>query len=292
MGGFTSRAGTPKKSFSGFFSHRGLVVSGGILGLIFIGAVFAPLLSAYDPYTQDLANRHVPPVWHERGTWEHFLGTDALGRDYWTRLLYGARASLFIGFVAATIAGLLGVTLGVGAGYFGGRIDAAITFLINLRLSLPVILVALAVVALFSGTFLVIVLLLGCLLWDRYAVVTRTLTKQLKEKEFIASSVALGSSRTGIIAKDILPNLANHLIVVWTLEIAHAILLEAALSFLGLGVQPPTPSWGLMVSEGKDLLFFEGWLIAIPGCALFLLVLSINLVGDGIRDVTAPENLT
>ena len=277
-------------NFQRILSHRSLMLGGTVLAIIILGAVFAPLLAGHDPYAQDLANRLKPPVWYEQGTWEHFLGTDSLGRDYWARLVYGARISLFIGFAAATLAGLIGAFLGIGAGYFGGRFDAVVTFLITLRLSLPVVLVALAIVALFGGRLSVVVTVLGCLIWDRYAVVLRTATKQIKSKEFVGASLSEGSSHLRVIFSDIVPNLMNQLIVVWTLEIAHAILLEAALSFLGLGVQPPTPAWGLMVSEGKDMLFFDAWLIAIPGVALFLLVLSINLVGDGARDISAPEN--
>ena len=271
-------------------SHRSLTFGGFVLSAIIIGAIFAPHISAYDPYAQELSKRLTPPVWYSGGSWEHWLGTDGLGRDYWSRLLHGARISLFIGFLSATLAGLIGTFLGVGAGYIGGRFDGAVTFLITLRLSLPVVLVALAVVALFGSSLTVVVIVLGGLLWDRYAVVLRTATKQIREQAFVASSISAGTSPLRIVVEEVLPNLLNQVIVVWTLEVAHAILLEAALSFLGLGVQPPLPAWGLMVSEGKDMLFFEGWLITIPGIALFLLVLAINLVGDGVRDVTAPEN--
>ena len=281
---------TPPHFWRRALSHGSLTIGGGIFLLIVIGAVFAPLLTGHDPYEQNLSNRLTPPVWLLGGGWEHWLGTDGLGRDYWSRLLHGARISLFIGFVSATIAAVIGIVLGVGAGYLGGRIDAIVTFFITLRLSMPVVLVALAVVALFGSSLSVVVIVLGALLWDRYAVVLRTATKQIKEKPFMAASISVGTSPLRIVTQDILPNLLNQIIVVWTLEVAHAILLEAALSFLGLGVQPPLPAWGLMVAEGKDMLFFDSWLITIPGVALFLLVLSVNLVGDGIRDVTAPEN--
>ena len=175
------------------------------------------------------------------------------------------------------------------AGYFGGRIDLAVTFLINVRLAMPVVLVALAVVALFGGSLYVVVSVLGLLLWDRFAVVLRSSTMQVRKLEYVAAAHILGAPLPRILLKDILPNVMNNLIVIFTLEMAHAIILEAALSFLGLGVQPPTPSWGLMISEGKEMLLFEPWLITIPGVALFFLVLSINMLGDGIRDVTAPE---
>ncbi|MDP3038890.1 MAG: ABC transporter permease, partial [Deltaproteobacteria bacterium] len=162
--------------------------------------------------------------------------------------------------------------------------------IITLRLSLPFVLVAVAVVGLVGGSLQVVIIVLGLLLWNRYAVVMRSATQQIRNQDYVPAAEAVGCSTARILLSEILPNVLNSLVVVATLEMANAILLEAALSFLGLGVQPPTPSWGLMVSEGKDFLFFEPWLITIPGVALFLLVLSINLAGDGIRDVTAPES--
>lgn len=270
--------------------HGGIVIGAGVLLVIILMAAFAPLIAPHDPYHQDLLNRLVPPVWYDRGSWEHILGTDHLGRDYLSRLLYGAQISLLIGFGAALISGLIGTALGVSAGYFGGRWDLIVTFLITVRLAMPVVLVALAVVAVVGGSLEIVVLVLGLLLWDRFAVVMRASTMQIRDKEFVKAARAVGCSRGRIILSEIMPNVMNNLIVVATLEMAHAILLEAALSFLGLGVQPPTPSWGLMVSEGREMLLFDPWLITIPGAALFLLVLAINLLGDGVRDVTAPEN--
>jgi peptide/nickel transport system permease protein len=155
---------------------------------------------------------------------------------------------------------------------------------------MPVILVALAVVSIVGSSLTVVIWVLGLLIWDRFAVVMRSATQQVRSLEFITAAEALGCSHARILLTELAPNVMNHLIVVATLEMAHAILLEAALSFLGLGVQPPTPSWGLMISEAKGLMYYDPWLIAIPGLALFMLVLSINLVGDGLRDVTAPEN--
>ena len=269
--------------------HVGLVFGATVLTLVVLMAVFAPLLAPYDPYSQDLTNRLVNPIWFEDGTWEHPLGTDGLGRDYLSRLVYGARISLFIGFVTMIVSGLIGTVMGVLAGYFGGRIDALVTFMVTVRLSMPVVLVALAVVAALGSSLTIIVLVLGGLLWDRFAVVLRSATQQVRDHEYVAAARAIGCSTGYILLREILPNIGNHLIVVATLEMAHAIILEAALSFLGLGVQPPTPSWGLMISEGRQFMFFKAWLITIPGVALFLLVLSINLLGDGLRDVTAPE---
>lgn len=269
--------------------HQGLLIGGGVLGLLVLVAIFAPLLAPHDPYAQNLMARMKPPVFLD-GTWEHPLGTDHLGRDYLSRLIYGARISLLIGVIAALISGTIGTVMGVCAGYFGGRVDACVTFLINVRLAMPVILVALAVVALFGGSLNVVIAVLGLLLWDRFAVVMRASTLQVRNRDYVTAAQAIGASTPRVILSEIMPNIFNNLIVVITLEMAHAILLEAVLSFLGLGVQPPTPSWGLMVSEGKNMMLFEPWLVLIPGAVLFILVLAINLLGDGLRDVTAPES--
>ena len=272
--------------------NTGLIIGSAVLLTIVFVAVFADVISPGDPLDQVLSRKLIPPIWHDtpKATWDHPLGTDALGRDYLTRLFYGARISLFIGFAAMIISGIIGTTLGVLAGYFGGRVDMVVNFILTTRLSLPVILVALAVVSLIGSSLTVVIWVLGLLIWDRFAVVMRSATQQIRNLEFVSAAQALGCSTPRIILSEIMPNIANHLIVIATLEMAHAILLEAALSFLGLGVQPPEPSWGLMVSEGKGLMFFEPWLITIPGAAIFALVLAINLLGDGIRDVTAPEN--
>ena len=270
--------------------HQGVLIGVTIVTAVILIALSAPLIAPHDPYHQDLMNRLVPPVWDARGSWEHIFGTDHLGRDYLSRLIYGARISLLIGIGAALISGVIGTFLGVAAGYFGGRVDMVVTFLITVRLSMPVVLVALAVVAIVGGSLQVVITVLGLLLWDRFAVVMRSSTLQIRSMDYVAAAEAGGCSTTRVLMTEIMPNVVNNLIVIATLEIAHAIILEAALSFLGLGVQPPLPSWGLMVSEGKDMMLFEPWLITIPGVALFLLVLAINLLGDGARDITAPEN--
>lgn len=269
--------------------HTGLLFGLGVVGLLAVIALFAPFIAPHDPYMQDLTMRMKPPVFMG-GTTEHLLGTDHLGRDYLSRLLYGARVSLMIGFIAAVISGVIGTALGVAAGYFGGRVDAVVTFLINVRLAMPVVLVALAVVAILGGSLQVVIGVLGLLLWDRFAVVMRSSTQQIRRREYVAAAQAIGASTPRVILSEIMPNIVNNLIVIVTLEMAHAILLEATLSFLGLGVQPPTPSWGLMVAEGKNMMLFEPWLVLIPGAVLFVLVLAINLMGDGLRDVTAPDN--
>ena len=285
--GDASKLGSLTKKIKG---HQGMVIGSGIVFIVIAIALLAPLLAPHDPYEQDLMKRLVPPVWDSRGSWGHIFGTDHLGRDYLSRLIYGARISLLIGIGAALISGLIGTIMGVMAGYFGGRVDMVVTFLITVRLSMPVVLVALAVVAIVGGSLQVVITVLGLLLWDRFAVVMRSSTLQIRSMDYVAAAQAVGCSVSRVLMTEVMPNVVNNLIVITTIEIAHAIILEAALSFLGLGVQPPLPSWGLMVSEGKDMMLFEPWLITIPGVALFLLVLAINLMGDGVRDITAPEN--
>jgi peptide/nickel transport system permease protein len=269
-------------------AHKGLMIGATVLVLIVLMAAAASLLAPHDPYAQDLTRRLIPPIWHAKGTWAHPFGTDNLGRDYLSRVIYGARISLLIGFAVMVISGLIGTTLGLAAGYFGGRVDMAVTFIITVRLAMPLILVALAVVAMVGGSLWIVILVLGLLKWDRFAVVMRAATQQVRSLDYVAAAEATGASTARIIVGEVLPNVLPHLIVVASVEAASAILLEAALSFLGLGVQPPLPSWGLMIAEAKTYMFFSFWLIAIPGTALAPLVLIINMVGDGIRDVSAP----
>ena len=256
-----------------------------IVGTIVLIALGAGVLAPHDPFAQDLMQRMVPPRWMDGGTSAHLLGTDQLGRDYLSRLIHGARISLLIGTLTVVTSGLIGTTLGVVGGYFGGRTDDAVMFAITCRLAIPLILVALTVVALIGSSLTVVVLTLGLLLWDRFAVVARITTMQVRNLDYVAAARAAGASTPHILVKEILPNILTHLIVVATLELALAILLEAALSFLGLGVPPPLPSWGLMIAEAKDYMFFSPWVIMVPGIALFVLVFGINLLGDGLRDL-------
>ncbi|WP_435170648.1 ABC transporter permease [Falsirhodobacter sp. 1013] len=277
------------RSRSKIWNHPSLVIGLVIIAAMIVVAIFAPLLAPHDPYVQDITRRAVPPVWYAKGTWENILGTDQLGRDYLSRLIYGARVSLLIGFSVVAISGVIGTTLGLLAGYFGGRVDTFVTFVVTVRLAMPVILVALAVVALLGGSIWVVIAVLGLLKWDRFAVVVRSTTQQIRALDYIASARTAGASTFWILMREVLPNIAPQLIVIATIEVASAILMEAALSFLGLGVQPPLPSWGLMISEAKSYMFFSFWLIAIPGTALATLVFAINLAGDGLRDMITPE---
>ncbi len=254
-----------------------------VVGIALV-ALLAPWITPQDPFVQNLEARMIPPIWMDGGVAGHWLGSDQLGRDYLSRLIYGARISMLIGTLVVICSGAIGITLGVIGGFFGGRVDAVVMFIITCRLSIPLILVALTVVSFVGSSLAVVVFTLGLLLWERFAVVARTTTMQVRTLDYISAAWAAGCSLPHILLREVLPNIVHHLIVVATLEMALAILLEAALSFLGLGVPPPLPSWGLMIAEAKDYMYFSPWVILVPGVALFVLVLGINLLGDGLRD--------
>jgi len=271
------------------FRHLATLLGAVIVGAALLVAIFAPYLTPHDPFAQDLNLRLIPPVWMDGSQPEHLLGTDQIGRDYLSRLIYGTRISMLIGVLTVITSGLIGITVGIIGGFYGGRTDDVVMFLITCRLSIPLILVALTVVALVGSSLAVVILTLGLLLWDRFAVVARTTTMQVRNLDYIAAAQAAGASRLHVLVREVLPNIANHLVVVATLEMALAILLEAALSFLGLGVPPPLPSWGLMIAEAKEYMFFSPWVIMTPGVALFVLILGINLLGDGLRDMLGAD---
>jgi peptide/nickel transport system permease protein len=271
------------------FRHLATLLGAVIVGAALLVAIFAPYLTPHDPFAQDLNLRLIPPVWMDGSQPAHLLGTDQIGRDYLSRLIYGARISMLIGVLTVITSGVIGITLGIVGGFYGGRTDSIVMFLITCRLSIPLILVALTVVALVGSSLAVVILTLGLLLWDRFAVVARTTTMQVRNLDYIAAAQAAGASPVHILVREVLPNIANHLVVVATLEMALAILLEAALSFLGLGVPPPLPSWGLMIAEAKEYMFFSPWVIMTPGIALFVLMLGINLLGDGLRDLLGAD---
>ena len=270
-------------------SHSGFKF--GLLLLIvitFIG-VFVPFLVDISPYDQDISNRLMPPVWSQGGSWEYIFGTDGNGRDYLARVIYGTRISLIIGIGAATVGMVIGVTLGVIAGYFGGLVDQVVSYILTCQLALPGILFLLTIISIVGSSLTVVILVIGILHWTLFLVVTRAATQRIRNLDYVTAANAIGASKTKIIFSDILPNVFNQIIVIFTLEVGVAILAEATISFLGLGLQPPTPSWGVLIAEGKEAIFFQPWLIILPGIALFLLVISINMLGDGLRDITDPN---
>jgi peptide/nickel transport system permease protein len=260
-----------------------------IVGLVVVAAVAAPLLATSDPTAQDLAVVLKPPFWLEDGSWHHPLGTDHLGRDVYSRLIYGSQISLTISVMAALLGAAVGVAAGLVAGYRGGRLGAIIMRIVDLNLAFPLILLALAVVALLGANLKNLIIVMTITTWMIYARVVRGLTLALREREFVQAVRALGAHDARIIARHILPNLLAPVLVIWTLEVARVILMESALSFLGLGVPPPTPTWGRMLAEGRDYLTVAGWIAIFPGIAIMVTVLGINFLGDGLRDLLDPQ---
>jgi peptide/nickel transport system permease protein len=258
-----------------------------LVGFMLI-AIFADLIAPHDPYAQHLILRLKPPIWAGNGSPTYPLGTDAFGRDYLSRLIYGTRISLIVGAVAASLAGLAGSALGIVGGYCGGWVDRIVTYVISTRLALPSLLIALAILQVCGSGLGIVVLVLGFTNWDRFAVVMRTATRQLAAREFVTRARAMGASDWRIMTREIFPNVFGHFVVIFTFEMAQCILAAAALSFLGLGIQAPEPSWGLMMAEGRTWLTANPWLITNAGLALMGLVLAINLVGDGLRDRLTP----
>jgi peptide/nickel transport system permease protein len=270
-------------------SHPGFLFGVIVLVLFAAMAIFAPLLAPADPYVQDLSRRLINPVWGANGSWAHIFGTDGYGRDFLSRIIYGSRIALMIGFFAALISGIIGTALGLTGGYFGGWVDSVVVYVINVKLALPIILVALALSTVIGGSTFSLIMILGFLSWDRFAVVTRSIAQQLRSAEFIVAARAAGATQKRVIFRELLPNILNQIIVVASIDMALDIAIAAVLSFLGLGVRAPQADWGLMIAEGRSYMFFKPYLIVLPGLALFILVVAINMLGDGIRDITAPE---
>jgi peptide/nickel transport system permease protein len=266
------------------------LVSVGILVFVLvIPAIFAPVVAPHDPFLGSLSIRLTPPVWQDGGTMEHILGTDKLGRDMLSRIIYGARVSLTVSMIAIFVGGVIGTVLGLISGYFGGRTDAVIMRLVDISLSIPTILLALVLVAAVGPSFGTVITVLIVLLWARYARLTRGETLAIKERDFIARARVAGASHTRIMFKYIFPNVVNSLIVLATLQVGYVILLESALSFLGAGLPRAEPAWGVMVADGRELIVSAWWVSMFPGLAIMLTVLSLNLLGDWLRDHLDPK---
>jgi peptide/nickel transport system permease protein len=261
----------------------------GIIALFVAAAALAPLVSPGDPYAQALRNRFKPPVWEERGTWAHPLGTDRLGRDMLARILYGARVSLAVGALAVLLASSVGAAVGLVAGYYGGRVDAALMRITDATLSFPVILLALILAVTVGPSFLNVVIAISVILWARYARVIRGEVLTLMQLDFIAQARIAGAGAWRIITRHLAPNTLNTLVVLITLQVGYVIIVEAALSFLGAGIPPPTPAWGSMIAEGRDFVTSAWWVSFLPGLAIMLVVLAFNLLGDWLRDTLDPK---
>ncbi len=270
--------------------HLRLGVLGGVLILMLLfTAVFTPFVAPYDPYAQNIMKRLLPPAWMEGGESAHLLGTDHLGRDLLTRIMYGSRVSLLIGVTAVLLQVIIGVGLGLLAGFHGGRTDSVISFMVNVMMGFPFILLAMSLVAVLGPSLQNIIIALGVTGWPVFTRVARIETMKLREQEFVLAATSLAFRTGRILVRHILPNLLPSILVLATVEVARAIIRESLLSFLGLGIQPPTPSWGMMLAEGRDYMLLQWWLAAFPGFAIFLAALGINLLGDALRDLTDPH---
>jgi len=271
------------------FRNRAALLGLAILMVVTASAILAPVISPADPVLQDVSVRLAPPTLAGGDGRAHLLGTDHLGRDILSRLIFGARISLVIGICAVALAGTLGTLIGLVAGYRGGRIDDLCMRLTDTMLAMPFILLALAVIAVLGSSLRNIIFVLGITSWVSYARVVRAEVLTLRTREFVSAAQALGSHGGRIIFRHLLPNVLTPVIVIATLEVARMIILESALSFLGLGVQPPTPTWGGMLADGRAYLSTAWWLATFPGLSIMLSVLGINLLGDWLRDVLDPR---
>lgn len=258
-----------------------------ILALILI-AIFAPFIAPHDPTAGSLGNRLKPPFWQERGSQDHILGTDLLGRDILSRMIYGARTSLTVSLITIIIAGVIGALLGIVSGYLGGWVDILIMRAVDVAFSFPVILLALLFAVILGPSFMSIVFIISFTLWAQYARMARGDTLRLKEMEFVALAQIAGCSKLSIILRHLLPNAANPLIILATLQVGVVIMLESSLSFLGVGIPPPTPAWGAMIAEGRSYIVSAWWISLIPGVAILLTVLSFNLMGDALTEILDP----
>jgi peptide/nickel transport system permease protein len=266
----------------------GLVAA--VLMLLIVGvSAAAPWIAPYSPVEVDIRHRLAPPAWMDRGTPDHVLGTDQIGRDLLSRMIYGGRVSLLIGVSAVLVSSTIGVLLGLGAGYFGPRVDWTIMTLVNVMLTFPFVLLALAVIAVLGPSLVNMVIVLGVADWPLYARVIRAETMTLRERDFMTAARALGMSHLRIIFRQLLPNLVSVIVVIATLQVARVIILESFLSFLGLGVQPPTPAWGNMLGDGRVYMLNSWWIAAFPGLAIFITTLTINLMGNALRDWLDPH---
>ncbi|WP_112324053.1 ABC transporter permease [Oceanibium sediminis] len=260
-----------------------------IIVALVLMAIFAPLIAPYDPAEQSLRARLIPPVWQERGTWEHVLGTDHLGRDILSRIIHGSRISMIVGVAVVALAGGFGITMGLIAGFFGGRIDAAIMRFVDTIIAFPGLLLALVILAVIGPSMTTVIIVLALNGWMVYARMTRGIVLSVRQMPYVEAAEMVGGRSFHVIFRHILPNMMSPLLTLGVLEFARIVLAEAALSFLGLGIQPPATSWGLDVANGKDYLFVAWWLVTIPGCAIAITVLAINLLANWARVTSDPQ---
>jgi peptide/nickel transport system permease protein len=265
------------------------LVATAVLLLIVVAAILAPWIAPADPLAVNIRHRLAPPAWMVGGTSENLLGTDQVGRDLLSRVVYGGRVSLVVGVTAVLISASLGVLLGLVAGYVGGRVDAIIMTVINIMLAFPFILLVLAVIAVLGPNLVNMIIVLGVADWPLYTRVIRAETLAIREREFVAASRALGLGHARIVVRQILPNLVSTIVVIATLQVARVIILESFRSYHGRGNHPPTPAWGNMLGEGRVYMLNSWWIAAFPGLAIFVTTLAINLMGNALRDWLDPH---
>jgi ABC-type dipeptide/oligopeptide/nickel transport system permease subunit len=285
------RAATGSRAWRRFAFNPAAIVGSLILLIVVGAAIAAPWVAPHDPAKQSLLRRFTPPVWQSGGNPAYPLGTDQVGRDVLSRIIHGARISLLVGVSAVIVSVLVGVTAGLLSGFIGGKVDSVIGTVVDVNLSFPQILLALAFVAAIGPSLMTIIVILGVTGWERYVRVVRAEVMALREKEFIEAARAIGVGRFRIIFRHVLPNTVSSIVVLSTLQVAQAILAEAALSFLGVGSGRAYPTWGQMISLGRDFVTVAWWLPTLPGFAILLTVLAINLVGDRLRDALDPRTV-
>ncbi len=278
-----------RRALKGLVKNKAALVGACILVAVVAVALMASVISPYDPNSQNLALRLTPPAWAEGGSISHVLGTDHLGRDILSRLFFGARISLMVGAVAVVISGFLGTTLGLLSGFYGNKVDTFIMRLADIQLAFPFILLALAVMAVLGSGLRNVIIVLGVTGWVMYGRVVRSEVISIREKEYVEASRAIGNKDIQIMMKHILPNIISTIVIIGTLEVARVIIAESALTFLGLGVEPSIPTWGSMLSDGREYISNAWWVATFPGLAIMFTVLGINLVGDWLRDTLDPR---
>jgi peptide/nickel transport system permease protein len=261
----------------------------GVVSIVLLAAAFAPWLTPFDPLEQDINQRLQEPGWQTAEGRVHALGTDHLGRDILARVIFGSRIALVVGLSAVLISGVLGMAIGLVSGYFGGKVDDFFMRLADVQLAFPFILLAIAVIGVLGPSLRNIIIVIGVSSWVVYARVVRGEVLSIREREFVQAAIALGSGDGRVLVRHVLPNAFTPWLVVATLDMARVIVIESALSFLGLGVQPPTPTWGGMLADGRVYLSTAWWLATFPGLAILVTVLGINLLGDGLRDTLDPR---
>ena len=280
-----------RQNLRNFAGNRLAVASAVVVVLFVLMAIFAPLIAPHDPNETDLFLRLQPPAWLPGGDWSYPLGCDALGRDILSRIIYGTRISIFIGAAVILVATTIGIMAGLAAGYLRGWVDVVISRIVDILLGFPYLIFAIGLMAMMGPGLVNIILALAYKEWVIPCRVVRGETLVTRELEYVEAARALGASRGHIMLREILPNILSPVIVVSTIRMAHVIILEASLSFLGLGVQPPTASWGSMVSDGRAFMLEAWWVSTFPGLAILLLVLAINVASQGLRDAFDPRFL-